>query len=107
MQEKKLTINNNFEEIIKSAICNYRKIGEQSGGSGHLGFVNITEFNIETVEFTTYKEQPAWEVTFRFKTFTETEFEHAPQDDIYYQSEYRDKVILDENTDVLNYIMNV
>jgi hypothetical protein len=61
-------------EIIKQKIETDENLGQQSGGSGHLGFVSY--------EIKDYKTQPIspeqLEITYNYYKYVETEFTYYP-----------------------------
>lgn len=92
---------------VKEELRKQRKLGEQTGGSGHLGFVSISELKHSDPKKIKFKGQDAYEVLVELETYTETEFEHSPEHDEMYKSRHRDKIILDENLNVLDYQKDV
>ena len=64
---------NDIETIIRNQIESNEKIGEQSSGSGHLGFVSYT-----LDEYSTAQKQNQIEIDYYYTLFVETEFTFYP-----------------------------
>jgi len=92
-----------LKEIILREIEKHRKIGDQVGGSGHMGHVRITGMEIIKLTDVEFGDKRARKVVFAFKTYTETEFEHPPEMDVLYESSYTDRLIVDDDLNVLDY----
>ncbi|UCE20461.1 MAG: hypothetical protein JSV84_09040 [Gemmatimonadota bacterium] len=95
-----------LKDLILAEISIRHTLGEQVGGSGHLGFVSLTNLEIgEPVEIK-FKEKQAFEILFSFETYTESEFHYATDDDDsddMYRSIYHAKIIVDKELKVLHY----
>ena len=91
-----------IEKKIRESINERRKLGEHSGGSGHLALRSITKFNLSELKEVPYEAIIAYEIICDYEIYTETEFLHPPEDDIYYTEHYRDKFIINKNVEILN-----
>ena len=95
-----------LREAVLGEIGKRHKLGEHAGGSGHLGYVHLTNLDMgEPVEIE-YNEKLAYEIHFTFETYTESEFHYASDDtdsnDIY-SNTCRAKIVVDEALRILDY----
>ena len=95
-----------LKELIIKEISKHHYLGEQVGGSGHLGYVNLTNLEIGEPAEIEYDGKKVFEIPFTFETYTESEFHHATDDDNsddWYRNLYSGKVIVDWDLNVLDY----
>jgi hypothetical protein len=78
-------------------------LGESAGGTEHVSFTSVTRLEPGTPRDVMHGVQIANEVPFTIETFTETEFEHPPEDDEYYSHKYVGKIVLDGAMSVLDF----
>ena len=95
--------NERLRVIIMREIEKHHGIGESAGGSGHLSLISIIKLDIHEPRKMDYEGEIAFDIAFEFTTYTETEFLHPPEDDIFYTKTYRDRIIVSGNYDVLYY----
>ena len=85
-----MNANTNILAKIEEYIRSKHKLGEQSGGSGHKGFVS---FRID--EYDQQKLQDGKiEVTFKYTIFTETEFTYYP-DNPPYEDHFEGQIMIE------------
>jgi len=92
-----------LEKVIKEEINKKRRLGEHTGGSGHLGFRSIVKFNLGEPREIPHHGEQVYEIICEYEVYTETEFMHSPENDIYYTEHYRDKIIFNKDLKILEY----
>ncbi|MBD3318502.1 hypothetical protein GF342_01180 [Candidatus Woesearchaeota archaeon] len=90
-----------FKEVAKKYLSDYDYVGTFVGGSGHLGSERLTDITIDSVEETKYQGQKAFKVTATYTTYTETEFEHGPDEDYLYMNTHTITFLVDENMNII------
>ena len=85
------------EEIIKKKIESDEKLGEHSGGSGHLGYVSYQLMDFISKEIPGDKTQ----IQYNYSTFVETEFTYEP-DNPAYEYKHSKIIIVDKNKVILS-----
>jgi len=92
-----LLTKNEVEKLIRSYIEKTETLGEQIGGSGHLGYIgyNLLDFKFEHL--------PAkhWKVIFKYILSIETEFTYEP-DNPPMQTEYEKEIIINDHNEVIS-----
>ncbi|HUY01354.1 MAG TPA: hypothetical protein VMV49_17465 [Candidatus Deferrimicrobium sp.] len=85
-----------LREIVKAKIAQDEQLGQQVGGSGHLGFVSYEIKRISKPKKIKTDEFEGWEITYDYTTIVETEFTMYPDNppDKY---KYRKRIILNDN----------
>ena len=68
-----------LEKIIRSAIESEEKLGEQSGGSGHMGFI---DYNIDKIDEPVLTEK-GYTVAYSYTLIITTEFTYEPDNPPY------------------------
>ena len=68
-----------LEKIIRSAIESEEKLGEQSGGSGHMGYV---DYNIDKIDEPVLTEE-GYSVSYSYTLIITTEFTYEPDNPPY------------------------
>lgn len=99
-----------LNKLILEEIGKRHKLGEQVGGSGHLGYVNLTRLDVGEPTEIEFCGEKAYEIPFTFETYTESEFHYATDDDNsddMYSSVYHARIIVDDGLKVLDYIDKV
>jgi hypothetical protein len=91
------------KDAILKAFQRQHKLGEAAGESGHLAYTSVTRLETCTPHDVMNGKQCAIEVPFTVETYTETEFLHSPEEDIYYTHKYVGKIVLDGAMNVLNF----
>jgi hypothetical protein len=79
-----------IENIVKQRIETDEKLGDQAGGSGHMGNVSYRIDNIDTREI----EDGKMEIAYKYTLITITEFTYYP-DNPPYESSRENTVIID------------
>ena len=92
---------NTLKSIILETIGKVRNLGEHAGGSGHLAYRSLIKFESSAPKEILYEGKESIEVICKYDIYTETEFLHPPEDDIYYTEFYREKFILDRDLKIL------
>lgn len=89
--------NEEVENIVKSYIEQVEKIGYQSGGSGHMGFVSydLREFNFVEISEEQIK------ITFKYIVIVETEFTYYP-DNPSQETEYEKEIIINNKKEIIS-----
>ncbi|NHI93226.1 MAG: hypothetical protein EAX96_12055 [Candidatus Lokiarchaeota archaeon] len=90
-----------LEKKIREKIEIEHHLGEHAGGSGHLSFRSLIEFIMEDPKEIVLQGKRAYEITYKFAIYTETEFLHPPDQDDYYTERHQDKVIVDDDLNFL------
>ncbi|MFC2084224.1 hypothetical protein ACFLS9_04130 [Bacteroidota bacterium] len=80
------------EKIVKKVIEKEEKLGEQSGGSGHLGYI---DYKIDKIS-DPRKVEEGWVIDFDYTTIITTEFTIEP-DNPPYQYHHSKSILLDKN----------
>ena len=82
-----------IKEAVTRALEKKHKTGDRAGGSGHLGFVSLTNVVIEDT-----KRNPdgGYRVSVSYDIFVETEFEYSGNDD-YNRKHYSCDLIVDNS----------
>ena len=70
---------NQIKDIVKQRIESDEKLGDQAGGSGHLGNVSYRVDSIESREI----EGGKLEIIYKYTLITETEFTYYPDNPPY------------------------
>ena len=99
-----------LKELIQEEITSHHGLGQQAGGSGHLGYVSLTNLEVEEPAEIEFEGKQAFEIPFTFETYTESEFHYATDDDNtidWYRRRYRGKIIVDQDLNVLDYTEQV
>ena len=95
-----------LREIILEEIGKHHPLGEQAGGSGHLGHVSLTNLEIgEPVEIDREGEQN-FEIPLTFETYTESEFSYTTNgedSDVWHSNVFHAILIIDRNLNVVEY----
>lgn len=86
--------------IVDSVIRKDEKLGEQAGGSGHLGFVTHHIDNINEVRQVQTNKGQGWKITYTYTIVVETEFTYYP-DNPPRQIKYKKAIVIDENGGVI------
>jgi len=100
----------NYDELIqflKGVISKNRKIGESAGGTEHLSYTSIVDIKPEEPKPIKFRGKNAFEIRFMVETYTETEFMHGPEDDVYFRHRYNDAVVYTSDFQVLEYRKDV
>ena len=86
-----------IESIIKEYIEKTEKLGNQTGGSGHLGFssYDLIEFGSQQLG------KELLEIKFIYKIFVETEFTYYP-DNPPQETEYEKEIIVNDKKEVVS-----
>ena len=95
-----------LKELLLGEIEKRHKLGEQVGGSGHLGYVSFTNLEIGEPAEIEYNGEKTFEIPFTFETYTESEFHYATDNndsDDMYRNIHHAKIIVNEELKVLNY----
>lgn len=99
-----------LKKLILEEVGKRHKLGEQVGGSGHLGYVHLTRLDIEEPTEVEFGGEKAYEIPFTFETYTESEFHYATDDDNpddMYRRVYHARIIVDDKLKVLDYMDKV
>jgi hypothetical protein len=92
---------------IKAAILKefqrQHELGEAAGGSDHMAYTSVTRLEAGTPRDVVHGKKRALAVPFTVETYTETEFLHSPEEDIYYTHKYVGKIVLDAAMNVLDF----
>lgn len=90
---------------IREKINEKYELGDHAGGSGHLPHRSLSKLTLSEPIEITHEGKKAFEVICEYKIFTETEFEYDPDDyDDWLTERHKDKVIVDKNLTVLDFI---
>nr|MDO8086156.1 hypothetical protein [Candidatus Sigynarchaeum springense] len=92
-----------IKELILEQFQRQHKLGETAGGSEHLGFTSVTRIDVGKPRETKINKQPAIEMSFTVETYTETEFLHSPDDDVFYTKKYAGTIAVDASMNVLRF----
>lgn len=86
-----------IEKIVKSYIESVEKLSDQTGGSGHMGYVGyeLVKFNSE------YLQNKLQKITFTYKIFVETEFTYYP-DNPPHETEYEKEIVIDDKSNIIS-----
>jgi hypothetical protein len=68
-----------------------------------LSFTSVTRFEPGKPRDVVHETKKAIEIQFTIETYTETEFEHSPEDDAYYKHAYVGRIVLDGVMNVLDF----
>jgi hypothetical protein len=92
-----------IKDAILKEFQHQHKLGEAAGESGHLAYTSVTRLEAATPRDVVQGKRRAIEVPFTVETYTETEFLHSPEEDIYYKLKYVGKIVLDAAMNVLDF----
>lgn len=86
-----------IKNIIEKYIESTEELGEQTGGSGHKGYISysLSNYSFEKIVNDIYS------VTFKYIISTETEFTYYP-DNPPMETEYVKKITIDENGEIIS-----
>ena len=90
-----------LEKKIKERIEKSHKLGEHAGGSGHLAFRSLIQFKMEPPKEILHQGKNAYEISYKFGIYTETEFLHPPEQDELYTERYEEKILVDDDLNFL------
>lgn len=90
-----------IEDIIKNKIDQDEGLGDQVGGSGHLGYVSYTIDNISQPKRVETDKGDGWEITYDYTLIVETEFTYYP-DNPPREYKYKKTIILDNNGKIIS-----
>jgi len=85
-----------IEKIVKTKIDQDETLGDQVGGSGHLGNVSLVINEISKPKEIKTEKLNGWEITFKYTLTVVTEFTIYP-DNPPDQSTYKKTIIIDKN----------
>ena len=89
-----------LQEIVKNQIEKDEKLGDQAGGSGHLGFVSYRIKKISDPEESQVEKGRTWKISYEYVTIVETEFTYYP-DNPPYESLHEKTIILDDSGTII------
>ena len=89
-----------IKEAVIKALEKKHKTGERAGGSGHLGFVSLSNVVIDDTKSTS---DGGYRVSVSYDIFVETEFEYSGNDD-YNRKHYSCDLIVDNNLQNSNFV---
>ncbi|MFC1775159.1 hypothetical protein ACFLZN_02485 [Nanoarchaeota archaeon] len=72
-----------LKQVASTYLFKYDYVGTFVGGSGHLGDIRVTNMEVTQVKETEIDGKKCYEVKVDYETYTETEFEHDPDDPAY------------------------
>ena len=84
-----------IREIIKAKICQDEDLGDQVGGSGHLGHVSYEIDSISKPERVQTDTGGGWKISYAYSLIVVTEFTYYP-DNPPREYSYRKSVIIDD-----------
>ena len=84
-------------EIIHNKIKTDEKLGEQTGGSGHLGYVSYEFKSYSTKQLTPER----LEIIYTYSTFVETEFTYYP-DNPPMEYEHTKRIVVDSKKRIID-----
>ncbi|UCE13566.1 MAG: hypothetical protein JSV04_15480 [Candidatus Heimdallarchaeota archaeon] len=82
-----------LKRLINAKIATDEDLGEQVGGSGHLGF---SSYEINFISDPVKKNNKTWKITYEYTVFVETEFTYYP-DNPPYEYQYRKTIFVDDD----------
>lgn len=86
-----------IRDIVNTKICQDEDLGEQVGGSGHLGYKSYKINQINKPEkIQTDNNQEIWRITYSYTVYVETEFTYYP-DNPPREYRYKKTIFLDRN----------
>ncbi len=88
---------NDILEIINQKIHSDEELGEQAGGSGHLGFVS---YSIDDYTVTRISSELI-EIKFKYTLITETEFTYYP-DNPPHASHIEKKIFVNDKKEIIS-----
>ena len=89
-----------LREIIEAKICKDEDLGDQVGGSGHLGHVSYEIDSISKPERVQTDTSVGWKVSYAYSLVVVTEFTYYP-DNPPREYRYRKTVIIDDKGKVI------
>jgi hypothetical protein len=85
-----------IEKIVSEQIKLDKNVGQQAGGSGHLGYVSYRINQIDEPIRAQFEEKNVWKITYTYTITVETEFTYYPDNP---PKEYKyQKILLVDNT---------
>jgi len=90
-----------LEQKIKDRIARTHKLGEHAGGSGHLAFRSLIDFKMESPKEIMHEGKKAYDISYNFGIYTETEFLHPPEQDELYTERHEENVNVDDDLNLL------
>jgi hypothetical protein len=93
-----------LEQKIREEINKTYKLGEHAGGSGHLSYRSISDLSIGEPKEFSFQGKKVFGIICEYKIYTETEFMHPPEMEDLFTEKHKDKIIVDEELNVLDFI---
>jgi len=95
---------NLLEQKIREKISEVYKLGEHAGGGGHLSYRSLSDLSIGEPKEFSFQGKKAFEIICEYKIYTETEFMHPPDMEDLFTEKHKDKIIIDEELNILDFI---
>jgi len=89
-----------LKEIVDAQIRKDETLGEQAGGSGHLGYVEYEIDEISPPKMVETEEGQGWQLTYSYTLVVTTEFTYYP-DNPPYEYKYRKTVVVDNKGELI------
>ncbi|MFX1517164.1 MAG: hypothetical protein ACFFC6_12750 [Promethearchaeota archaeon] len=89
-----------IREIVNNKICQDEDLGEQVGGSGHLGYKSYRIDQVNKPEKIESDNEELWRIIYEYTVYVETEFTFYP-DNPPHEYKYRKSLFLDNNGKLL------
>ena len=84
-----------LRDIVTAKIEQDEILGEQAGGSGHLGYVSYELNEIEEPEKVQTDKGQGWEIVYTYTIVVETEFTYYPENPPH-EYRYKKRIIVDD-----------
>ncbi len=89
-----------LDEITRRKIEQDENLGDQVGGSGHLGHISFEIDKIGPLKEVEFNKNRTWQITFEYTLFVTTEFTYYP-DNPPYEYKYSKTITINENKEIL------
>lgn len=90
-----------LRNIVEAKIKEEEKLGDQVGGSGHLGNVSYELAEIISPKKVQTDHGAGWEITYSYTIIVVTEFTIYP-DNPPYESKYRKTIVIDDKGHIIS-----
>ena len=90
-----------LKDIVKAKITQDEDLGDQAGGSGHLGHVSYLIDSIRKPERVQTDVGDEWKISYDYTLIVETEFTYYP-DNPPREYKYRKTIIIDDDGEIIS-----
>lgn len=95
-----------LEKSIRNYVNNRRQLGQNAGGSGHIGYKSLSDFKLIEVNQKRFKGNDVNEAIITYSIITESEFSYATEEDDgmedFYTSHYMERIIVDKDYNIIH-----